>query len=49
MTADGALERDLPGVLPEPLEVVIRALTESKTIEGLYADLPDIDISTTRI
>ena len=48
-STDGALEQDLPGILPEPLEGVIKALTEHKTIEELYANLPDIDISNIQI
>lgn len=37
------LEVDLPGILVEPLPVVVKALTENQTIEQVYDNLPDVD------
>jgi len=38
------LERDLPEIWPEPLPVVIKALTQNKSVEEVYENLPDIDL-----
>ncbi|MDT4291701.1 NAD(P)H-dependent oxidoreductase [Methylomonas sp. MO1] len=35
------LEQDLPGILPEPLPAVVKALTENPTVEQVYDNLPD--------
>jgi hypothetical protein len=40
----GYQEADLPEIWPEPLPVVIKALTEGKTIAAVYENLPDVDI-----
>jgi len=36
------LEQDLPGIDAEPLPAVVKALTEHKTVEQVYDNLPDI-------
>lgn len=36
-------EIDLPGIWPEPLDVVIRVLTGCATVEETFARLPDLD------
>lgn len=38
------LERDLPEIWPEPLPVVVKALTQNKTVEEVYVNLPDIEL-----
>jgi transglutaminase-like putative cysteine protease len=38
-------ERDLPEIWPEPLPCVVRALTGSRTIEELYHNLPDVEVT----
>ncbi|MGH8810303.1 MAG: transglutaminase-like domain-containing protein [Noviherbaspirillum sp.] len=35
-------ERELPEIWPEPLPVVVNALTELKTVQQVYENLPDI-------
>ena len=37
-------ERDLPEIWPEPLPVVVRALTELTTVQQVYENLPDIEL-----
>ena len=37
-------ECNLPEIWPEPLPVVVRALTEFKTVEEVAANLPDIEM-----
>ena len=39
----GPAERDMPEILPEPLPVVVRALTIHSTVEEVYLNLPDIE------
>ncbi len=39
---DGKTQFDLPGIFPEPLDVVVDALQAHKTIEDLSIGLPDI-------
>jgi transglutaminase-like putative cysteine protease len=40
----GQEEADLPEIWPEPLGVVVKALTENDTIEQVYHNLPDIEL-----
>jgi len=35
-------ERDIPGILAEPMPEIVKVLTESKTVEEVYLNLPDI-------
>lgn len=37
-------ERDLPEIWPEPLPVVVQALTRYSTYDEVYAHLPDIEL-----
>jgi transglutaminase-like putative cysteine protease len=37
-------ERDLPEIWPEPLPVVVKALTELTTVQQVYKNLPDIEL-----
>ncbi len=37
-------ERDLPEIWPEPLPVVVRALTQWKTVQEVGGNLPDIEL-----
>ncbi|PKD40591.1 hypothetical protein CWO84_08935 [Methylomonas sp. Kb3] len=37
------LEQDLPGIHAEPLPAVVKALTEHRTVEQVYDNLPDVD------
>lgn len=37
-------ERDLPEIWPEPLPVVVEALTTMTTVEEVYAHLPDVEM-----
>lgn len=39
---NSAGERDLPDILSQPLDTVVRALEAFGTIEDLYANLPDL-------
>jgi transglutaminase-like putative cysteine protease len=39
-------ERDLPEIWPEPLPVVVNALTRNRTVEEVYENLPDIELIT---
>lgn len=41
-----ALEKDFPQILPEPLPVVIEALTQYKTVEEVFENLPDAEVIT---
>lgn len=41
---EGKLERDLPEIWPDPLPIVIKALTKHKTVEELFENLPDIEV-----
>jgi transglutaminase-like putative cysteine protease len=41
-----AFERDLPQVYAEPLPEVIKALTEHKTVEQVFRNLPDFESKT---
>ncbi|WP_446811134.1 hypothetical protein ACH50O_06095 [Methylomonas sp. 2BW1-5-20] len=36
-----SLEQDLPGIRAEPLLAVVKALTEHRTVEQVYDNLPD--------
>lgn len=38
------LEADLPEIWPEPLPLVVRALTAHKTVAEVYQNLPDIEL-----
>lgn len=42
--ANAALERTLPEIWPEPLPMVVKVLTQSKTIEQVLENLPDIEV-----
>jgi transglutaminase-like putative cysteine protease len=46
--AKGRLEADLPEIWPEPLSVVVRALTTWTTIEEVAANLPDVELLSSR-
>lgn len=37
-------ERDLPEIWPEPLPAVVKALTECKTVQQVFDNLPDIEL-----
>jgi len=39
-----ALERDFQEIWAEPLPLVIKALTENKTVEQVFENLPDIEV-----
>lgn len=39
-----ALERDFPQILAEPLPLVVKALTENKTVEEVFENLPDTEV-----
>jgi hypothetical protein len=39
-----ALERDFQEIWAEPLPLVIKALTENKTVEQVFDNLPDIEV-----
>lgn len=39
------LERDLPEIWAEPLPVVVNALTQNKTVEQVFENLPDVDVT----
>jgi transglutaminase-like putative cysteine protease len=38
------LERDFPEIWAEPLRLVVKALTENKTVELVFENLPDIEV-----
>ena len=40
----GPGEQDLPGLWPEPLPSVINALTQNRTVEEVYRNLPDVEL-----
>lgn len=40
----GASERDFPEIWSEPLTLVVKALTQNKTIEQVFENLPDIEV-----
>jgi transglutaminase-like putative cysteine protease len=40
----GPGEADLPEIWPEPLAVVVRALTENTTFDQVFHNLPDVDL-----
>ena len=42
--ANDKLEADLPEIWPEPLPVVVRALTEYATVKDVYENLPDVEL-----
>lgn len=44
----GLPEADLPEIWPEPLPVVVRALATHATIEGMAANLPDVELIGSR-
>lgn len=46
--AKGPGEGDLPEVWPEPLPVVVRALTSYRTVEEVADNLPDVELLTAR-
>jgi transglutaminase-like putative cysteine protease len=39
-----AVERDFPQILAEPLPLVVKALTENKTVEQVFENLPDAEV-----
>jgi len=39
-----ALEKDFPQILAEPLPLVIKALTQNKTVEQVFENLPDAEV-----
>jgi len=39
-----ALERDFPQILAEPLPLVVKALTQNKTVEQVFENLPDAEV-----
>lgn len=38
------LERDFPEIWPEPLPLVVKALTQNATVEQVFDNLPDIEV-----
>lgn len=38
------LERDFPEIWAEPLPLVVQALTENKTVEQVFENLPDVEV-----
>lgn len=38
------LERDFPEIWPEPLPLVVKALTRNQTVEQVFDNLPDIEV-----
>ncbi len=44
----GPGEADLPEIWPEPLAVVVRALTENTTFDQVFHNLPDVDLLDSR-
>lgn len=40
----GPGEADLPEIWPEPLPVIVRALTDNATFEQVFQNMPDIDL-----
>lgn len=44
----GPDEADLPDILPEPLAVVVKVLTEHATVEEVYENLPDVELRNCR-
>lgn len=40
----GASERDFPEIWTEPLPLVVKALTQNKTVEQVFENLPDIEV-----
>jgi transglutaminase-like putative cysteine protease len=43
-SAEAPGERDLPVIWPEPLPLIVRALTENSTIEEVYDNFPDVEV-----
>lgn len=43
-----ALERDFPEIRAEPLPLVVKALTQNKTVEQVFENLPDIEVIQAR-
>lgn len=43
-----ALERDFPEIRGEPLPLVVKALTQNKTVEQVFENLPDIEVIQAR-
>lgn len=41
-----ASERDFPEIWAEPLPLVVKTLTENQTVEQVFENLPDIEVST---
>lgn len=41
----GALERDFPEIWAEPLPLVVEALTRNKTVEQVFENLPDVEVT----
>lgn len=39
-------EPDLPEIWPEPLPVIVNALTRFNTYDQVYANLPDVELVT---
>jgi len=40
----GALERNFSEIWPEPLPMVVNVLTQSKTVEQVFENLPDVEV-----
>ena len=40
-------ENDVPGLFADPLPVIVAALTSNSTMDELWKNLPDLDLSTT--
>lgn len=38
------LERDFPGIWPEPLPIIVQVLTSQSTVGGVFDNLPDIEV-----
>jgi transglutaminase-like putative cysteine protease len=43
-STDDKLEADLPEIWPEPLPLVVKALTTYSTVEDVYRNLPDMQL-----
>lgn len=46
--ASGPSECNLPEIWPEPLSMVVKALTENDTVEQVFEHLPDIEVLPAR-
>lgn len=40
----GAGERDFPEIQVEPLPLAVKALTQNRTVEEVFVNLPDVEV-----